>query len=111
MEELALAHWPLIVVALALGVTGEVMKKLVIPKENPTVLLGWRGVFRTTLPLHAPIVGLLVGLIPGMPCPEDLGTWPITPMLYYMAGGILSSYGFAALKHFFKERLGSDAPV
>lgn len=104
------AHWPFLVVALCLGITGEVVKRLVIPKENPKVLTGWRGVFRVTLPLHPAVVGLLLGLMPFMPCPDVVCDTITDRALYYMAAGMLSSYVYAALKHVFKERVGVDAP-
>lgn len=102
-------HWSFLVVALAIAVAGEVVKRLVLPKGNPPVLPGWRGVFRVTLPLHPPVVGLLVGCIPGMPCPESFCTSALSPPLYYMGAGIASAWLFAGIKHMAKER-GVELP-
>ena len=54
-------HFPFIVVAFFLGMFGEVVKRLVIPKENPKVLTGWRGVYRATLTLHSALAGAAIG--------------------------------------------------
>lgn len=106
--EVLQTHWSFLVVALAIGLVGEVVKRLVLPKDNPAVLRGWRGVFRVTLPLHPALVGLLVGCIPGMPCPESFCTNLTSVALYYMGAGITSAWVFAGLKHVLKERAGIE---
>lgn len=108
---LLLSHWPLLVVAFILGVIGDVMKRLVIPKGNPPVLKGWRGVFRVTLPLHPVLAGAALGLLAGMPCPENFCTNATSRMLYFAAAGVFSSYVYGFAKHVARERLGANSPV
>ena len=103
-------HWPFLVVALALGVTGEVMKRLILPNGNKN-LTGWRWVWNVTLPLHAVGIGFVLGLMPFMPCPHDTCASGFSRGLYYCAAGMLSSYVYAGVKHFAKEKLGGDTPA
>lgn len=109
VTEFAKDHWPFLVVALALGVIGEVMKKIITPNGSKG-LKGWRWAWNVTLPLHAVAVGFLLGLMPFMPCPDDVCASGFSRALYYSAAGMLSSYVYAGVKHFAKEKLGGDAP-
>lgn len=102
-------HWPFLVVSVVLAISGEVAKRLIIPR-GPSGLRGWRYVWYATLPLHAPCIGFVLGCMPFMPCPRAICTSWITRALYYAGSGVLSSYVFAAMKHIAKEKLGSDAP-
>lgn len=103
------AHWPFFVVALILGMSGEVIKRLVLPNGSKG-LKGWRWVWNVTLPVHAAAIGFVLGLMPFMPCPTDICSSGFSRGLYYSASGMLSSYIYAAMKHIAKERLGADAP-
>ena len=103
-------HWPFLVVALLLGVIGEVLKKIIIP-HGSRGLKGWRWVWNVTLPLHAALVGFLLGLLPLLPCPETVCASVGIKGLYYAAAGMLSSYVYAGVKHVAKEKLGGDAPA
>lgn len=108
--EILKEHWSFIAVALGLAVLGEVIKRLVIPKGNPPVLPGWRGVYRVTMPLHPMLGGIIIGCIPGMPCPEYIHTLT-GKALYFMAAGMSSGWGFAAVKHIAKERAGIELTI
>lgn len=101
-------HWPFAVVSLAIAISGEVAKRLIIPRGS-TGLTGWRYVWYVTLPLHAPSIGFGLGCLPFMPCPTTICTSWIMRALYYAGSGMLSSYVFAAVKHIAKEKLGADA--
>jgi hypothetical protein len=106
-----LEHWPFMVVALLLGVTGEVVKRLVKHREALKPKVVWPSVYHATLPLHAPLIGALVGLLPGIPCPEAFCTDAPSKILYYVAAGMLSSYVYAAVKHLAKSRFGISDPT
>lgn len=103
-------HWPFLVVALILGVIGEVAKKIVTPNGSKG-LKGWRWVWNVTLPLHAVCIGFALGLLPFMTCPDSVCGSVFERGLYYAASGAFSSYVYAGVKHFAKEKLGSDAPL
>jgi hypothetical protein len=108
--EILKEHWSFIAVALGLAVLGEVIKRLVIPKGNPPVLPGWRGVYRVTMPLHPMLAGTLIGCIPGMPVPTYIHTLTGSA-LYFMAAGMSSGWAFAAGKHIAKERAGIELTI
>lgn len=77
-----------IIAALAIGAIGEVVKRLVRAKEGDT---GWRGVFYVTLPAHAVVAGMLIGLIPWLP--------PIDALVKegYEAAGRFGTYTLAGI--------------
>ena len=97
---LVLDHWSFVVMALAIAVAGEVIKRLIIPKGNPSKLPGWRGVYRVTLPLHPLLVGFLVGLLFPLPLPETVGTTAMARAMYYLGAGVVSGHAYNALRHF-----------
>lgn len=103
-----LAHWPFLVVSLALGIVGSVIKVAVLGKYRSRVFVGWRHWFHMTLPLHAMLTGALLGMMPFMPCPEDICTEGAIKVLYYAASGMLSSYVYDLVRHIAKVRLGPD---
>lgn len=105
-----MSHWPFMVVALLLGVTGEVIKRAVKRREALKPKVVWPSVYHATLPLHAPLVGALVGCIPGIPCPVEFCADRPSKILYYVAAGMLSSYVYAAVKHIAKARFGFSDP-
>lgn len=66
----ALLQSPIIVIiALVIGTGGEVAKRTVKAKAGDT---GWKGVYYVTIPAHPVLVGILIGLIPWLPIPEQL---------------------------------------
>lgn len=104
MLELALTHWPFLAVTFALGVTGAVMKALFLPPDK--IVRGWRSLYQATLPLHAAVVGCLIGLIPSMPIVAEFHpAW-----LYYMLAGLVSSYAYDAGRHFIQSKTRMSLP-
>ena len=103
-------HWPFLVVALVLGLVGEILKKVIAPNGLKN-LKGWRWWWYTTLPLHPAGVGLLLGLSSILPCADSICTSRVAAGLYYMGAGMLSSYVYALVKHVAREKLGNDAPT
>lgn len=77
-----------IIAALSIGAIGEVVKRLVRAKEGDK---GWRGVFYVTLPAHAVVAGMLIGLIPWLP--------PIDALVKegYEAAGRFGTYTLAGI--------------
>lgn len=111
MKDLIFAHWSLLVVALVLGITGNFFKTQVWTKERATLgkpkWLWWWG--RASLPLHAPLIGFLVGtvliVILGDKTPVGPGVNTAAEIcLYYTGSGVLSAWAYAILKHFMKSR-------
>lgn len=102
-------HWPFLVVSLLLAVVGEVLKRIILPRDRKSAT-GWRWWFYITLPLHPLGAGGLIGLLPFMPCPVAICPTTTHRVLYYAAAGVLSSYVYAAGKHLYKKYVGEDAP-
>lgn len=124
-----LSHWPFFVVALGLGLTGEIVKTIVLdheklarvaakvvpkgagpfrtPPASPAELKAnpWIGLYHRTLPAHAAIVGALIGCLPSMPCPDDFCANATMKVLYYCAAGMFSSWVYDAARHMAKKRL------
>lgn len=59
----------IIILALVIGTFGEVAKRTIKANAGDK---GWKGVYYVTLPAHPVIIGLLIGLIPFLPVPDQL---------------------------------------
>jgi len=106
VQQYVLPHWPFLVMALILASVGKVMKEKVWTKEK-AAKSKFFWVMRAFLPLHAPIMGVMIALV----C-HPFGDMPVSPgveglpsiMLYYAGAGWLSSYIYSLGKHFLKSR-------
>lgn len=90
---------------LLIGACGAVAQKLILGPRNawpPGGFPGWRGVYHVTVPLHAILVGAVLGLVghrAGLPVPavfgEDLGG---AVLAYAVAGALSAAYYDAVVK-------------
>lgn len=114
----AQGHWPLMVITLVLAFIGQIAKGAVFTKERiehywimahtgdkpkSALVLNkfyWWG--RKTLPMHPVLAGAALAFVPGIPVgPGIEGT--ATRVVYFMGGGILSTWAFDLLKGFAKQ--------
>lgn len=66
----ALLQSPIVIIlALLLGIMGEVAKRSISARAGDK---GWKGAYYATLPAHPVVVGGLIGLIPWLPVPDEL---------------------------------------
>lgn len=123
-----LSHWPFFVVAIGLGLVGEIIKTIVmdyekavkaamleVPDQGPYrtapakkaayVRSAFLGLYYRTLPAHAALTGALIGCLPSMPCPDDFCANATMKVLYYCAAGMFSSWVYDAARHMAKKRL------
>lgn len=119
-----LDHLGFLVIALYLGLVGQVIKGIVLgttaastlknkapdaqprPLVNPETGKGtWRWWYLKTLPLHAPLVATIFGCFPFAPCPLEVCSTTTHRILYYTASGILSSYLYDAMRHFAQKKI------
>lgn len=101
---LLLEHWPVVLIALYLGLVGEVVKGIVIPpREKPYT--GWRFYFKKTLGIHAPTAGALFGVFPFAPCPDTYCITAAHRVIYYLGAGIVASWAYTAAKKFAQTKI------
>lgn len=112
IPKLALDHWIFFVVSFVLGMAGQVFKGRVWTKANAekSRVFYW---IRALLPLHAPVVGTLLGIVLVIIWGKDAPVGPgITGtgqiVIYYMAAGGFSAWVVGGWQHFMKERGISD---
>lgn len=97
-----LEHWPFILTALVFGGVGQAVKQTLWTKANAKKhTICWWG--RKTMPAHPVVLGVLLGLVPGMPASPGVETTAAVA-LYYAGAGMFSTWGFALLKGFAKKR-------
>jgi len=117
MEQLTetLMHPALWLAALAIGLGGEVAKKLTGAKAGDA---GWRGVYFVTLPVHAPIIGALLGLASvavngwlGLSAPtSDAFAEGLGPVLFYSGAGVLASLCYVSIVRVIKRAVAAWSP-
>lgn len=112
-----LSHWPFFVVALGLGLTGEIVKAIVRDYEKATKAVATPtqrallGLYHRTMPAHAALIGALIGCLPSMPCPDEFCVNATMKMLYYCAAGMFSSWVYDAARHMARSKIApTDAP-
>lgn len=110
-KDIIMEHWSFVLVAVVLGLVGNFAKTRVWTKERAMngkpQWLWWWG--RASLPLHAPVSGILTGLLlilifgdnaPAGPGVDSAGE----VCLYYMGSGVLSLWTYNIIKNFMKVR-------
>jgi hypothetical protein len=96
LTEYVIPHWPLWTIALSLAIVGQVLKgSLFSRKFAEKYVIFWWG--RKTMPMHPILVGMLVGFVPGIPVGPGIESGS-SRVLYFMAAGLLSTWGFDFLK-------------
>lgn len=117
MEQLTdtLMHPALWLAALAIGLGGEVAKKLTGAKAGDR---GWRGVFFVTLPVHAPIIGALLGIAAvalngwlGLAAPtSEAFADGLGPVLFFCGAGVLASLCYVSIVRVIKRAIANWSP-
>jgi hypothetical protein len=99
-------NWSFLAVALILGLTGEVIKAVVIGDDKEEAKkVAWKALFIKTLPIHPVIVGGLLGLVLVSLLPEFVGITTIASILYYALAGLFSSWVYNAIKSLFPDAI------
>lgn len=108
IPKLALDHWIFFVVSFVLGMAGQVFKGRVWTKANAerSRVVYW---IRALLPLHAPIIGTVLGAVLvwiwGKDAPVGPGiSGPGQIVIYYMGAGGFSAWVVGFWQHLMKGR-------
>ena len=106
IDNYLLPHWMGIGAYVAFIFIGQFMKVQVWTKKAAakSKVMHW---FRRTLGMHAPVVGLMIGAIPGVPASPGV-EYPVATMIYYGVIGVLSSWSFSVAKRYVKNKWGID---
>ncbi len=93
-----------------IGMGGEVSKKLIVPQGDSSS--GWRRIFWITFPLHAMLMGAILG-IPfhkfGVPTPAAFGQEMLGSMIAGTMSGAISTVGYSSIVKTLKRFLASYA--
>lgn len=99
-------NWSFLAVALILGLTGEVIKAVVIGDDKDAAKkIAWKALFIKTLPIHPVIVGGLLGFVLVSLLPEFVGITTVASILYYALAGLFSSWVYNAIKSLFPDAI------
>ena len=101
LQTYVLPHWPFVIMSFALGTMGQFFKKKVWTFERAKTSTFWRVMY-TTLGIHAPLTGALLGAL-GAPASPGMDTW-LERALYHFGSGAMASWTFAAWAHFMRSR-------
>lgn len=108
-KKFLLEYWQFLTVALLLGMVAQFFKQKVWTKQRAESSRFAR-VMRVTLPMHAPVLGALIGLgmvltlgLEGTPRPAIADT-PAAVVLLYIGAGVLSSWIFGAFKRLMAKK-------
>jgi hypothetical protein len=106
VTEHILPHWPAVGAYFAFILIGEFVKRQIFTKKaaDGSKVMHW---FRRTLAMHAPIAGIGVGALPGIPVSPGV-EGPVAAMFYFFVVGCLSSFTYHAVTHFVKHKWGVD---
>lgn len=100
-----LSHWPFLAYSIISLIVVHVCKGILWTKKNVDVskvspAIWWA---RKTLPLHPVVIGLLVGLIPGVPASAGIEA-VAAKCLYFGGAGASSTWIFDVIKGIAKQR-------
>lgn len=110
-KDFVTAHWSFMTISIVLGIFGNFAKARVWTKERAATgsphWLWWWG--RASLPIHAPVAGIFVGLILILIFKDKVPAGPgITThgevCLYYMGSGVVSSWVYNIAKHYAESK-------
>lgn len=98
--KLAQEHWSFVAVAILLGVIGEVIKGIVLGKDNSKVESSkFHSLFKKTLPVHPIAAGAALGIILVSLLPESISSGGlIGSVLYFAVSGAVSTSLYETLK-------------
>lgn len=85
-------YWGWLSTVVILALIGETLKRHVFTADLIEVsrIARW---WRRTMPIHPVVGGMLIGLVPGVPLPDDVsGT--VQAVLYYGAAGAFSVWAY-----------------
>lgn len=106
INEHILPHWPAVMAYFGFVLSGQFAKAQVWTKKKAATSKPIHFM-RRTLAVHAPIVGLAVGAIPGIPVSP--GVEGIAAAMIYWGGiGMFASFSFHAVSAFVKNKWGVD---
>lgn len=98
-----LSFGPNIAAIVVIGMICDIIRRLVLGKradrkEGDKPYTGWRAVYNTLYKAQAIVLGVLVGLIPGMPVPESFQSDGLGgAILNYAGDGAAAMIVYAAL--------------
>lgn len=102
LQTYVLPHWPFVIMSLSLGAIGQVFKKHIWTFERAKRKQGIYKFMYTTMGLHAPMLGAVLGLL-GAPVSPGISGWA-GRMLYHFGAGASAAWTVAAFKHFMRSR-------
>jgi hypothetical protein len=107
LDTYIIPHWPFVAFALVCMIVVQVLKMAVWTEKRAkgsgkATTFFWWG--RKTIALQSLVIGVLVGIIPGMPIGGGFSDTMGSRALYYAAAAILSTFLFSVLKGLAKQR-------
>ena len=102
LQTYVLPHWPFALMSLSLGAIGQVFKKHIWTFDRAVRKKGVYKFMYTTMGLHAPMLGALLGLL-GAPVSPGVDGWAART-LYHFGAGATAAWTVAAFKHFMRSR-------
>lgn len=106
-------HWPFILGYIGFYFIGQFVKAQVWTVRRATTPGKAQKFFhfmRRTLAVHAPISGLIIGLIPGIPASPGI-EWMGGTILYWGGCGILSSFTFHAAAEWVRKKTKGEVDI
>lgn len=99
-----------LVVGALLSVLGKGFSGLVFNGKPRAGLKGWRGVWYVTLPLHAVLVGGVLGVAAKtLPVPPGMGEGVAGRVLWYALSGALGVVSYDVLKGIIKHQAAAKS--
>ena len=96
--EILYSHWSFLAVSILLGLIGEVVKTLVLPKDE-LKYNKFHTFFAKTMPLHPVLAGALIGLFLTTLLPDFIMTGGlIASVLYFACAGAASTWAYDSAK-------------
>lgn len=105
-----LPHWPFIVGYFGFVLFGQFAKAQIWTKERATTKGKYQKLFhfmRRTLSVHAPIMGIVAGMVPHIPASPGVH-WMSGTVLYWFGIGVAASFSFHALSEWVNSKWGVD---
>jgi len=103
VSENLLPHSPFIIGYFSFVFIGQFAKHQIWTKKRASSGNKFFHFMRRTLAVHAPVCGLLIGLIPSVPVSPGVDSIPYA-MLYWGGCGMFSSWSFHSLSNYVKGK-------